>query len=163
MKNKTWLKPLIATIVIFIGFILIVVFSDQYEKNAYEQTWLVCNQPNRFQNYTETVKYKFDAKTNKLKAFYRVETYETEDTDDLEEKYKYFKNLEDNYPVYKAVKYEVKKEDNKIVMNTFIEVDAGYMIYDSYMKENGLKYNDSIERVQESFKTQGYTCKITNK
>lgn len=153
-------SPIKLTIIIIIGFILFGVFAYLYQENSYTENWLICNYPNKYKNYTEKLKFRY---TEELYGYYREEELKTTSIDDLEEQYDYFIKTKDGLKTDETFTYDVIKEEDKILIKTYIEVANQKEFFDYYMEELNIKSTDTIDLIELELEKLGYTCKVTKK
>lgn len=153
-------SPIKLTIIILISFILFGVFAYLYQEKNYTEKWLICEYPNKYSNYTEILKFRF---TDELYGYYREEELSVSIEKDIEEQYKYFIDIKEGLELSDTFTYDVKKEKNKVIVKTYIEVHNQEKFFDHYMENMNIKSNDSIDLVELELKKLGYTCKIIKK
>ena len=160
MKQKYSPKKL--AIIILFGFIMFGVFGYLYNKNSYEETWIVCEFPNKYNYYKETIKYRF-LSSDMLYGFYRYETF-LESTDmTLKEREDYFLNIKKDIVEDANFQYNVTNDGIKVEVNTYINTREYQGMFESYIKDFGINSISSIEEVNTKMTDKGYKCNITRK
>lgn len=153
-------SPIKITVIIIIGFILFGVFGYLYMINSYTETWLVCNYPNKYTNYTETLKFRYK---EQLFGYYREEILTATTDEELEEEYEYFNDIKKDLEESETFSYDVKKQDKSIIVKTYIEVEEQEDFFDYYMKDMKITSTDTIDLIKVELENLGYTCKISKK
>lgn len=153
-------SPIKLTIIIIIAFILFGVFGYLHRENSYTETWLVCEYPNKYTNYTETLKFRY---IDELYGYYREELLETATKEKLEEEYKYFEDIKNGLEESETFSYDIKKQQNSLLIKTYIEVKEQKEFFDYYMKDMKITSTDTIDLIQVELEGLGYTCKVSKK
>lgn len=161
MNNKTKYSPVRLAIIIGIGFILFLVFGILYRQNNYTETWVICEFPDKYDNYEETLKFRY--KKDFLYGYYREETFIRETDIELEEDYEYFKNIAADLETNKHFSYDVIKEENKLKVKTYIGVNTLPAFFDNYMKDKNIDSTTKHEQVKKILEKENYSCKLTYK
>ena len=158
LSKKT--KQAIIVIVIAIFMVLI---SIAMRKSSYTQTWLVCN-TNKTNNYYEELKFRYDI-NNKLYGYYRYERLYglTEETlnanyqERLNELDRVRESLSDNF------QYEVKKENNEVIINTYIGVSVFPNFFNNYIATDSIRSTSTVEDIKSFLEANDYKCEVTRK
>lgn len=159
---KTKYSPVKLTIIIFLGFIMFGIFGYLYEKNSYTETWIVCEFPDKYDYYSETIKFRFK-NDEPLYGFYREETFLPSTDMTLDEREEYFLKVEEGILENDNFDYEVTNDGNKVVVKTYMNVQIYAQFFEQYISELGISYDDTIEEIETAMKNKDYSCKISRK
>lgn len=159
MRSKYDIRVLIG--VVIITFILFCVFSYLYRRSSYTEAWLICEYPENYRNYTETLKFRYVEE--RLYGYYREEHFIATDTSDLEERYEYFSDIADDLYITDDFSYEVEKGEDEVIVNTYIGVFNEEEIFNNYMESMEMTNDSNLEEIENKLKEQDYTCHIQYK
>ena len=165
MKKTYKLNPYKFFGIVIIGFILLVLFINYKTKDNMTYVILECKNNNpKYDNYSESMTFKFLKKENGvLNDYYRYEVYDyTKDSTDKEKMFDYLVNyrnkLKDAIDSIN-LKYDVVEKDNKISVNTYINVQTLGEVFDTYFKNAGLSKNSKAKDIFETLSiNDAYTC-----
>ena len=164
MKKKTYrYDPKKISLIIIIGIILLVVLVNREYKNSMRYAIITCTSNFGEPEHKETVNFKFLAKQNGvLYEFFRDETYYYESEEDLNKIYDYlvdYRNEMKSVIDTTNVKYDIKKKDKNIYVNTYIKVGTMAEVFNDYAKQLGLKNTSTAKEVYETMTANdAYTC-----
>lgn len=159
MRSKYDIRVLIG--VVIITFILFCVFSYLYRRSSYTEAWLICEYPENYRNYTETLKFRYVEE--RLYGYYREEHFIATDTSDLEERYEYFSDIADDLYITDDFSYEVEKGEDEVIVNTYIGVFNEEEIFNNYMESMEMTNDSNLEEIENKLEEQDYTCHIQYK
>ena len=159
MRSKYDIRVLIG--VVIITFILFCVFSYLYRRTTYTEAWLICEYPENYRNYTETLKFRYVEE--RLYGYYREEHFIATDTSDLEERYEYFSDIADDLYITDDFSYEVEKGEDEVIVNTYIGVFNEEEIFNKYMESMEMTNDSNLEEIENKLEEQDYTCHIQYK
>lgn len=159
MRSKYDIRVLIG--VVIITFILFCVFSYLYRRSSYTEAWLICEYPENYRNYTETLKFRYVEE--RLYGYYREEHFIATDTSDLEERYEYFSDIADDLYITDDFSYEVEKGEDEVIVNTYIGVFNEEEIFNNYMASMEMTNDSNLEEIESKLEEQDYTCHIQYK
>lgn len=155
MKKNNLL--VVGFVVLLIGFIIFSLSKDETNRDA----WVICNFVPDYENYDETLKFHYI--NNVLTEYYRNEVF-TEGKDiGLDEIYKGMKeiaNQTNDHEEKGYFEYDAVKEDDKVIVNTFILVTAYKEDFDDYA--GGLNVNSSYDpaKMKKELELTNYICRI---
>lgn len=154
-------KSVILPIAIVIGVVIFIIIGSSYEAAKYEEDWLICDYPDKYNNYSEKLKFRFYQDI--LIGYYREETIENEDEEDLEKNYNYFLDIESDLEENDNFSYDVSKDESTILVKTFIDVLDEETFFDSYMTDLDINYDDDLNSVRNELVERDYSCHIVKK
>lgn len=154
-------SPIKLAIIILLGFAFFVIFGILYRRSQYTETWYICTFPSAYDSYTETLKFRY--KEDTLYGYYREETFLRDNDKDLEERYNYFKQIAEDLKTDKDFTYTVEKKDDRVNVNTYINVVSLPDFFENYIESFSIKRDDSIKNIEEKLKKSNYSCKIKRK
>ena len=160
MKSGKY-SPIKLTIIILLGFVFFCVFGVLYRKSQYTETWYICTFPSTYETYTETLKFRF--KENSLYGYYREEQFFRDTEEELEERYQYFKEIENTLEMDENFSYSIKKLKDHVKVNTYINVKNAADFFENYMDSFSIKSTDTLASIEEKLKKSNYSCKIKRK
>ncbi|MDE5630587.1 MAG: hypothetical protein K2G03_01910 [Bacilli bacterium] len=162
MKKKMDYDTKRIIVIIAIGFIFLGAVSIIYSHNHHKETWLVCiNETEKYQDYEETIKYRYVDAT--LYGFYREEKIMENSPEDIEERYNYFKEIQDGLELSSNLDYDIKKNDDSVEVKTYIGVSSMRSFFNSYIKSIPVSSSSSIDEVKDYYVKEGYKCEISYK
>ncbi len=164
MKKKTYrYDPKKISLIIIVGIILLVVFVNNEYKNSIRYAIITCTSNFGEPEHKETVNFKFLAKQDGvLYEFFRDETYYYEKEEDLNKIYDYlvdYRNDMKSIIDTTNVKYDIKKKDKNIFVNTYIKVGTMPEVFNDYVKSMGITKSSTSKEVYEAMtKGDQFTC-----
>ena len=163
-KNYTY-NPYKFFAIVIIGFILLIVFINYKTKSFNTYAILECTVNESVnENYSEKMTYKFNKKEdNKLIGFYRDEVYDfTNDDTNMEKVFDYlvdYRNTIKDGIDSMNFKYDVTKKDKKILVNTYINVNSAYELFNNYLKNADINNESTPKHIYENLTIDNkYTC-----
>ncbi|HOB25706.1 MAG TPA: hypothetical protein PKG93_00970 [Bacilli bacterium] len=161
--NKEFDKKIVISSIMIVVFVVIVLVSVSMRSSSYVESWLVCDYPDSYNNYSETLKFRYVEGT--LYGYYRYEKFTTTDEDSKQEEITYFQtevdkvssNLNDNFI------YKVNEVDDGVEINTYIGVSVYPTFFNSYLSSKNITANDDINTIKSNLEGSSYTCTITRK
>lgn len=167
MMEKTYkLNPYKFFGIVIIGFILLIMFINFKTKENMTYAILECkNNKPKTDNYSETMTFRFLKKENGiLKDYYRNEVYDYTNGD-KETKDKMFDYLVEYRNKMKELidsvnlKYNIEEKENKIYVNTYINVKNYSEVFNSYFKNANLSNESKAKDIFETLSIDDtYTC-----
>jgi hypothetical protein len=162
-KKKTTYNPYKVSIIIIVGFLVLVLLSSMYSKSRVRYQWLTCTKNGDSEEYKEVLQFKFLAKQDGvLYEFFRDETYYYEKEEDLNKIYDYlvdYRNDMKSIIDTTNVKYDIKKKDKNIFVNTYIKVGTMPEVFNDYVKSMGITKSSTSKEVYEAMtKGDQFTC-----
>lgn len=149
-------------IIIAIGFMFLGAVSIIYSHNHHKETWLVCaNKTGKHKNYEETIKYRYVDKT--LYGFYREEKIMEESAEDIEERYNYFKEIQDELELSSNLDYDIKKNTDSVEVKTYIGVSNMRSFFNTYIESTPINSSSTVDDVREYYESEGYVCELSYK
>lgn len=162
MKRKVDYDTKRIIVIIAIGFIFLGVVSIIYSNNHHKETWLVCaNETGKYKDYEETIKYRYMEKS--LYGFYREEKIMEESPEDIEERYNYFKDIQDGLELSDNLDYDIKKNEDSVEVKTYIGVSNMRSFFNTYIKSIPISASSTVDEVREYYESTGYKCEISYK
>ena len=165
MKKNYKYSPLKVTLILVIGFILLVMFINYKSKDNMTYVVLECkNNKPKADNYSETMTFRFLKKENGvLSDYYRTEVYDyTSDSTDKEKLFDYlveYRNKMKSIIDSVNLKYDIDDKDNKLTVNTYINVQTLGEVFNSYFKNAGINEKSTLKNVFEILSIDDtYTC-----
>ena len=164
MKKKTYrYDPKKISLIIIVGVILLVIFVNKEYKASMRYAVMTCTSNFGEPEHKETVTFKFLAKQDGvLYEFFRDELYYYEKDEDLNKVYDYlvdYRNGMKSIIDTTNVRYDIKKKDKNITVNTYIKVGERAEIFNEYAKQLGLKNTSTAKEVFETMTiNDSYTC-----
>jgi len=164
VNKKTYkYDPKKISLIIIIGFILLIVFVNKEYKASIRYAVMTCTSNFGAPEHKETVTFKFLAKKDGiLYDFSRNETYHYESDEDVD---KVFDNLVEFRNSIKSmidstnVIYDIKKKDKDINVYTYIKVGERADLFNDYAKELKLTKSSTAKEVYETMTVNdAYTC-----
>ena len=164
-KNYTY-NPIKFFTIIVIGFILLIVFINYKSKSINTYKILECTSNTSVsENYSEKMTFKFKkSEDNKLIGFYRDEVYDftNDENNDIDKVFDYLVNyrntLKDAIDTVN-LKYDVVKKDEKILVNTYINVTNAGELFDNYFKNADINSESTPKHIYENLSLDNkYTC-----
>ena len=166
-KKKTTYNPYKVSIIIVVGFLILVLISSMYSKSRVRYQWLTCTKNGEDEEYKEVLQFKFLEKQNGvLYEYYRDETYSYTDKEMYDKMFEYLENYKNDLGSRfntTGLKYIVRKANDKdITVHTEINVGTYGSLFDEYSKEIGIDHKSDIKDVYKTFKANGlYDCNVT--
>lgn len=154
-------KSVTAPIIIVIAIFTIIILASYMKSQEYTEEWLICKYPSNYENYKETLKFRFYQ--NVMMGYYREEVFEAEDEEELEEQYNYFLDIKEGLHEDKDFSYDVTKEDLSITVKTFIDTLDNAEFFDSYIDDLDLNAADELDMVRTELNGINYKCEIIRK
>ena len=161
MLKKRQYSPVKLAIIIGIGFIVFLIFGILYRRSSYTEIWLVCEYPNIYETYEETLKFRY--KENKLYGYYREEIFYRDNESDLEEQYKYFSDIADDLEMNDNFSYDILKSNGSVSVKTYIGVSVLPQFFNNYMKDKEITNENTLEEIKENLESSNYSCKVSYK
>lgn len=163
MKKKTKkqkIDPVILVIIIVVAVTFIAVIA-RYFTNS--QLWLECEK-DITEEYNEVIKFKYDTDNN-LYAYERTETLHNMSEETLNTNVEYFQGQIDTYKesLSDNFKYYLEKQDDKLIVKTYIGVAVFPSFFDQYMGTESITSKSKINNVKSFLEDNNYKCKITRK
>ena len=158
MKKKKNNSNLIFISLLIILAVAIVFLIIRY--NTVSSKTLTCVK-DLTEQYHETLIFRYDVDNN-MYSYSREEIIHDMDEENLNNNYLYFaeqyKKFEGQYS--DNFKYEVNREDNRVVINTYIGVSIYPKFFNDYIKNDNIKSSTRINDVKSFLETNSYKCEI---
>lgn len=162
MKKKMDYDTKRIIVIIAIGFMFLGAVSIIYSHNHHKETWLVCaNETGKYEDYEETIKYRYVNKT--LYGFYREEKIMEESSEDIEERYNYFKEIQDRLELSSNLAYDIKKNADSVEVKTYIGVNSMRSFFNTYIKSIPINSSTPVDEVKDYYEQEGYKCELSYK
>ena len=157
---KSSYSPIKLTIIIMLGFIMFGVFGVLYNKNSKTETWLVCNYPDKYDYYSEVIKFRY---LENMYGYYREETFLNSTDMTLDEREEYFLKIEENLKEDDYFDYEVTNDGIKVVVKTYINASHYVDFFNDYIKDFNITNETPLSEVEDKMTGFGYNCTTTRK
>ena len=166
-KKKATYNPYKVSIIIIVGFLVLILLSSMYSKSRVRYQWLTCTKNGDSEEYKEVLQFKFLAKQDGvLYEYYRDETYSYSDKEMYDKMFEYLENYKNDLGSRFnniGLKYVVKKVNDKdISVHTEVNVGTYGSLFDEYSKEIGINHESDIKDVYKTFVANDlYECNVT--
>ena len=155
------------TIIIIALFVGVVAYGLYYRAHNYKEVWIECKYQGDEENYDETMRFRYlvTGADTTLYGYYHDEVITPIDENDRQ------KTIERYNKIYEPVKdsqsknfvYELKEEDNKIKVNTYINVAIMGTTFNNYMNNHfNIKSSSTYQAVAKEMKSNSFEC-VVNK
>lgn len=152
MQPKYKYNPYIIAIVIIIGVSIFGILNYLYtEKNKHE-TWIICEYPNNYTNYTETLRFFYY--DDIFNEYYRDEVV----TGNVDENYQYFADIKEDLETDKYFSYDIEKNADNVTIKTYINVANRPEFFNSYINNFDIDNTSDSDIIMTKLTNHGYTC-----
>ena len=162
-KKKYRYDPIKISLIIVIGTILLILFLNKTYKENIRYAIMTCTSNTGAPEHSETVTFKFLAKKDGvLYEFFRDEVYHYDSEDNINKTYDYLVDYRNNMKSIidtTNLRYDIKKDNKEIYVNTYIKVGTLPEIFNNYAQSVGLTKDSTAKEVYETMTiNDSYTC-----
>ncbi len=167
IKKKTTYNPYKVSIILVVGFLVLILLSSMYSKSRVRYQWLTCTKNGDSKEYKEVLQFKFlEKQDGVLYEYFRDETYSYEKSEEYDKMYEYLEKYKNDLGSKfnnNGLRYIVKRiNDKDISVHTEINVGTYASIFDEYSKEIGINHESDIKDVYKTFVANDlYDCNVT--
>lgn len=153
MNKKLWI--VIFAIILSIS---IIILNQKYVKDNAPKVILECISPHNYENYDETLKFIYINRV--LNSFYREEVFNPKTKKIRENTINYYNETKSNLEESDDFTYKLTKKDNKIIINTFINVKYKPELFEQYMMSKQFTKDVLISQVKYVLEANNYQCEV---
>lgn len=162
MKNKMDDNTKRIITIVILVCVFLSSFSIIYRNKNNKETWLVCtNKTGKYQNYEETIKYRYIGKN--LYGFYREEKITEANEKDIEERYNYFLEIKEGLELSDNLNYDVIKNEDNVEVKTYIGVINMPSFFNKYIESTSIKSSSTVSEIKKYYEQEGYECEKSYK
>jgi len=158
-------KNIILSIIVILIFVGIVSYGLYYRSHNFTEVWVDCTYLGDEENYDESLRFRYLVAGDSITMY---EYFHDEVIIPIDEEDKN-KTIDRYNKIYEPVKdaqnsnfkYELVEEDNKLKVNTYINVAVMSTTFNNYMNNSfNIKSTDSYKKVQKEMSNNSFECVI---